>query len=373
MGKHLLKKWTIPLLLIAVMFGSCVNKDYDMDNIDDEMVLKDWTLGFPLGTIRYSALDIAKRANFGHDIVVEADTLFLRYYTELDFQASPGTPNYGLLGINVFKDVEEGSLLYFSNPIFNCKVENKGNALMTLNINSMVGSKTGFADIPLTFNGSPSCAIPVPEKQTVTKRFDRIYGDTHTVFRIGNPGTGIGADAVSFDFSHTGASNNDIDARMTAMLPLTFDKDSKIIFRDTLLMDLAAYKDDYEKYEDNVEFIEIRLNYTNRMPVGGATDFIFLDENNQVIPELERSSKKLEKPALKGVQLQGFDSNITQSDKAGIMYIIFDHSDWVKVKTIKSMIVKGTMTNPENIHILPSDFLQFKIDVYLKGSIKLEF
>jgi len=361
MGKHLLKKWTIPLLLITVMFSSCVNKDYDMDNINDEMVLKDVVLTFPLGTIRYSALELAKRANFGHDIVVEGDTLFLRYYTELGTST-----NYEQLGINVFTDVEEGSLLYFSNPIFNCKVENKGNALMTFNINSMVGSKPGFADTPLTFNGNPSCAISVPEKQTVIKRFDRIYGDTHTVF---GKMLGVGPDLMKFDFSHDGTN---VFADMTALLPLTFDKDSKIIFRDTLLLDLASHKEDYEKYEDKVDYVEITLDYINRMPTGGITDFIFLDENDQVITGIERASK-LEKPALKGVQLQGFDSNITQADKVGTMYIIFDHSDWVKVKTIKSMIVKGTMTNSENIHVLPNDFLQIKIEATLKGSVKLDF
>jgi len=360
MGKHLLKKWTIPLLLIAVMFGSCVNKDYDLDNINGNVVLKDEVLTFPLGTIRYSALELAKRANFGHDIVVESDTLFLRYYTKLDLAT-----NYGTLGINVFRDLEEDCLLKFSNPIFNCKVENKGNALMTFDINSMVGSKLGFDDVPLSFNGSPSCAIPVQGNQTVTKRFDRTYGDTHTAFEKMN---GVGPDRMKFGFSHDGTN---VFADMTALLPLTFDKDSRIIFRDTMLMNLASHQEDFDKYEDNVEYVEFTFKYLNRMPMGGMTDFIFLDENNKVITGLERASK-MDKPALKGVHLQEFDSNITQSDKAGTMYVIFESSDWVKVKTIRSLVIKGTMTNGENVHILPSDFLQIKIEATIKGSVKYE-
>ncbi|MDR2971195.1 MAG: hypothetical protein LBU83_04615 [Bacteroidales bacterium] len=374
MDKDLLKKrWAIPLLLIGLLFSSCIDKDYDMDNISDENVVKDMKLDFPLGTIKYSALDIAKKANFGEDIVAEGDTLFLRYYRELEFSGAPGASNSGTLPINVFRDVEEGSVLYFSNPIFNCKVENKGSTPLTFDINSIRGKKESYSDIPFDFNGSPSVSISVSENKTVTRRFDRINAKTNEVFRIGDPKTGVGPDFVVYDYSHTAQGNNDILADMTAMLPLSFDKDSRIIFRDTLSMDLASYKEDYEGYEDYINFIQITIEYTNKMPVGGVTEFIFLNEKDQPITELAARKSNLNKADLRSVQMQGFTSNVTQKERLGTMYIKFDKTDWKAAQNIKSMIIKGTMENPENIHVLPSDFLKFKIMLYIEGDVKLNF
>jgi hypothetical protein len=373
MDTHLLKKkWAIPLLLIGLLFSSCINKDYDLDNLDDTMVLQDIPMGFPLGTINYSALDIAKKANFGYDIVAEGDTLFLRYYRELEFSASPGDNNFGTLPINVFRDIEEGSVLYFSNPIFNCKVENKSNTPITFNINSIRGMKENYPDIPFRFDGNDNFSTLIPENKTVTRRFDRIYGETNKVFIIGNSATtGVGPDIIAYDYSHTALNNHDMFADITAKLPLSFDKDSRIIFRDTLSMNLASYKEDYKDYEDYVEYIEITIPYINKMPVGGLVDFVFLDENNLSVTGLDARRSKLNKPDLKSVQMQGFTSNITQREKRDTMYIIFEKSDWEAAKNIKSMIIKSTLTNPENIHILPSDFLQFKVTFYLRGNIKL--
>jgi len=371
MGKNLFKKrWAILLLLMGLLFSSC-DKDYNISKLDDSMVLKDWSLGFPIGIIRYSALDIAKKANFGNDIVVENDTLFLLYYATLEFSASPGTENIGYQTINVFQDVEEGSVLYFSNPVFNCKVENKSDNPLTFNINSIVGKKENHPDISFHFNGSTSYSMPIPENKTIIQRFDRMNGETNMVFKIGNSDTGVGPDIIEYNVSHTGVSNNDISADVTAKLPLSFDQGSRIIFRDTLSLDLASYKKDYEEYENNIEFVEITLNYINKLPVGGATEFIFLDENNASVHGLDIRKSNLNKADLRPAQMQGFTSNISQKEKAGTIYITFTKSEWDAAKNIKYMVVKSTLTNPENIHILPDDFLQFKVGFYLKGSIKI--
>jgi hypothetical protein len=375
MDKNLLKKrWAIPLLLIGLLFSSCIDKDYDLDNISKENVLPDVALGFPLGTIKYTALDIAKKANFGEDIVSEGDTLFLRYYRELEFLGGSGSLNSGTLPINVFRDVEEGSVLFFSNPIFNCKVENKGSTPLTFDINSIRGRKETYTDIPFDFNGNSSFSITVPENKVITQRFDRINGKTNNVFQIGDPKTGVGPDFIVYDYSHDAPSDDNISADITAMLPLSFDRNSRIIFRDTLSMDLASYKKDYEDYEDDINCIVIRLNYTNKMPVGGVAEFLFLDEKDQPVTGLATRKSNLYKADLREVQMQGFTSKITQKERLGKMYIVFEKADWKAAQNIKSMIIKGTMENPdENVHVLPSDYLQFKIDIYIDGDVKLDF
>jgi len=375
MDKLLFKKWAVPLLLVGLLFGSCINKDYDMDNIDDDMVIQDWSVGAPLGTIEYSAVQIAERAGLSHDMEIDADTLFLRYNRELQLLAAPGSDNQEVHTISVFKDVEsDGGILYFSNPIINCTVENKGSALMTFNINSMNGTKENYQDELMLFNGFQNFSISIPENKTVTQRFDRKNTNVHDVFRIGDPNIGVGPDAMVYNFSHTAQSNNDVNAEMMVKLPLTFDKNCKMVVKDTLEMDLSTFSNDYEKYEDNIEYVEIRLNYTNKLPAGGVAEFIFLDKDNALLPLAPRVCD-LEKAGLRDVSMPWGDTHkMTQKETEGIMYVIFNKSEWNTAKNIKSMVIKSTLTNPnENIHILPSDFLRFKVDFYLMGDLSLNF
>ena len=375
MDKLLFKKWAVPLLFVGLLFSSCLDKDYDMDNIDDEMVIPGMVLGFPLGTIEYSALQIAERAGLDHDMEVDADTLFLRYYRSLQFLAAPGSNNREVHTISVFRDIEsDGGILYFSNPIVNCTVENKGNSLMTFDINHLYGTKEGFPDLSLLFNGTQNFSFSVPENETIIQRFDRKNTGAHTVFtEIGNPNVTIGPDALVYEFAHSAQSNNDVDAEMLVKLPLTFDENSKMVVKDTLDMDLSSYSNDYEKYEDNIEFIEIRLNYTNKLPAGGVAEFIFLDKDNALLPLTPRVCD-LEKAGLRDVSMPWGDTHkMTQKETKGIMYVTFNKSEWDIAKNIKSMVIKSTLANPEKIHILPSDFLRFKIDFYLRGDVSLNF
>ena len=368
MNKHLLRKSSFLLLLIVLLSISCRDKEYDFDKFDDDCVITDVSLGFPLGTLRYTAMQIADKADINHDMVIEGDTLFLRYYTELDFLANPGEENYGSQSISVFKDVSDGSILYFSNPVFNCMVKNSGDIPATFDLNHVTGTKEGYPDISL----DKPYAIPVAANQTVTQRFDRINGETHKMFRIGDPETGVGPDIMIYYFSHTAQSNADMFADMTVKLPLSFEQGSKIIFKDTLLMNLTAYKDDTEDFEKYFESVVIRLNYTNKMPVEGITEFIFLDKDNMPVNGLKPHTSKLNKSELKEVQMQGFKSNITQKETKGIMYIKFDKSEWKAAQNIASMLIKTTMGNPnENIHFLPDDFMNFKVDFYIKGNVVL--
>jgi hypothetical protein len=370
MDKHLLEKWTISLLLIVALCSSCINKDYDFNNLDDGMVIPGMKLGFPLGTIRYTALQIADKAKLNHDVVVEGDTIFLRYYTELDFLVNPGSDNVGYQDINVFQDVKpDGSILYFSNPVFNCKVKNSGNTPITFDIKLVLGMKEGYDSIPI----DKSYTIVVPENQTIMQRFDRVTGETHRIFQIGDPETGVGPDIMKYYFSHNAQSNNDIFADMTVKLPLSFDRGSKMIFRDTLSLNLESYKDEAQDYDDYIEKVIVSLDYINKMPVDGITEFIFLDKNNVPVTGLHPRVSKLDRASLKPVPMQGGDmTNITQKETNGTMYIKFEKSEWEIAKNITSMLVKTTLANPDkNIHIRPDDFLQFKVKLYVEGNIKL--
>ena len=375
MDKLLFKKWAVPLLFVGLLFSSCINKDYDMDNIDDEMVIPDWSIGFPLGIIKYSALQIAELAGLDHDMEIDGDTLFLRYYKTLPFLAAPGSNNREVHTISVFRDVEsDGGMLYFSNPIIDCTVENNGNSLMTFDINHLYGTKESFSDLPLLFNGTQNFSFPVPENKTVTQRFDRGNTNSHDVFKIGDPNTSIGPDAMVYEFAHFAQSNDDVNAEMLVKLPLTFDANSKMVVKDTLDIDLTSYGDDYDKYEDNIDFVEIRLNYTNKMPAGGVAEFIFLDKHNAPL-DLTPRICTLNKAELRNVSMPWGDTHkMTQKETKGIMYIRFTKEEWNIAKNTKSMVIRSTLTNlNENIHILPSDFMQFNIDFYLVGNLKLDF
>ena len=371
MDKLLFKKWAVPLLLVGLLFSSCIDKDYDMDNIDDNIVVQGFMLDFPLGTIEYTALQIAERGGLDHDMEVDADTLFLRYYKPLQFLAAPGSNNREVHTISVFRDVEpDGGILYFSNPIVRCMVENKSNSSMTFDVNHVYGTKENFSDLPFLFNGTQNFSFSVPENKTVTQRFDRGNTNIHDVFKIGDPNTSIGPDALVYEFAHSAQSNNDVDAEMLIKLPLSFDANSKMVVKDTIEMDLSSLSKDYDEYEDNIDYIQISIKYTNKLPAGGVVEFSFLDKDNAPL-DLTTRVCGMEKADLREVQMQGFTSKVTQKEKVGYMYIKFQKSEWDTVKKIKSMLIRSTLTNPnENIHILPSDFLRLKVMIFLKGDIK---
>ena len=203
MNKHLLKKWAILLLSCGMLLSSCINKDYDFDNFDDEMALKDFTLGIPLGFINYSITDLLRQANFKDSIACEVDTIFLIYNQKLNFTADQGQENIETQTINLFNDiVEEGSVLYFSNPIFNSVIFNhEENNQALVKINSITAGKDGFPDkIAIFENGLTTYEIHIPGNNSTKTRFDRVNGGTNQLFRIGEI-PNIGPDAVNYNFS----------------------------------------------------------------------------------------------------------------------------------------------------------------------------
>jgi len=371
MEKILLKS----LVLISLLFGSCINKDYDFNDLDNRTTLKDMTLCFPFGTIRYNVAEITEKANFNHETKIEGDTIFLCYHTTLDFLSSPGVNNIGIQPLNLFHDMApEGSRIYFSNPIFDCKVENRGNIPITFNINFILGTKENYDSIAADF-GNESYAISVPANKTIIHRFNRVNGETHRIFRIGDFESGIGPDVMIYGFSHTGQNNDDIHAEMTVKLPLAFDYGSKIVFNDTLSLNMSSYDEKYEEgegYGDHIETVILRLNYINKMPVGGVSEFVFFDRHGLPIAGINDRILRFNRASLKNIQMPGFESNIATQEESGVMYIHFEKSEWGAAKGIRAMMVRTTLANTDkNIHFLPEDFLQLKLDFYLKGNINL--
>ncbi|MDR0873794.1 MAG: hypothetical protein LBN27_10100 [Prevotellaceae bacterium] len=367
MRKKLLRKSAFLLLLSGAMLSSCIDKDYDFDNLDSETALKDVSFGIPFGTIKYSVTEIANKANF--NVVVEGDTLFLLYNKALNFGADPGLQTETQT-INVFDDIiddyGDGSVLYFSNPIFNCVVKNDGDTQAKLRINYVRGIRGTRDTVAIFNNGKDSITMLIPGKQTTTTRFDRENGETDRIFKIGQYPY-VGPNQTEYQFQLTTPSNDSIHIDMRAKLPMTFDKDSRLVYKDTLPINLAASN----TISDNIEQVVIRLNYTNKLPVGGVINVIFLDENDAPIALNERIFT-LDKMDLTNIRIQNFNAGIATGEKEGKMYITFDKAEWAAAKDIKSVVLKTVLTNPdENIHFRPDNFLELKVDLYLKGNIKL--
>ena len=380
MDKHLLKKWTIVLLLGGALFSSCIDKDYDLDNFDGDAALKNMTLLGPLGTIEYSVTDIVNKANFNHPLVTEGDTVFLLYNQKLDFSSDPGQKNSKSQYINIFNDIApEGSKLLFSNPIFNCIVTNEGTNPALLNVNYVTGTKEGYTDIRAEFdNGRNDYFINVKggAGTITTQRFDRANGKTHQLFTIGSyvPGQEtVGPDTVKYSFSLTTPSNDSIHVNMEARLPLSFDAGSMLVFKDTLPIDLSSYEDGY------LETLIMRIHYTAQLPTDGNIEIIFLDENN--LPATDINVRNFKLIEVNEEFLQAFYLNLSNGEKyltnstamarKGKFEIKLDKSELEAAKNIKSMAFISTLNTGVNIHILPSDFLRLKVDFYLQGNIKL--
>jgi hypothetical protein len=369
MKKKLFRKSACLLLLGSAMLSSCIDKDYDFGNFDDEMALKDVSLGIPFGTIDYTMEKIAKKANFNHEVVVEGDTLFLLYNKTLNVYADKGA-KVETQTINIFDDIidgdGEGSVLYFSNPIFNCVVENDGDSQAELIINYVKGIRDSDTLGAVFNNRKDSTIMYIAGKHTDSTRFDRDNGETNRIFRVGQyPYVGPNETKYQFTLNKTGVDSVHIDMR--AKLPMTFDAGSRLVFKDTLPINLTAS----DVISDNIETLIIRINYTNKLPLSGVIDVIFLDENNLPIAELDPRSSTLEKAGLTDIRIQNFNAGIATTEKTGKMYITFDKAEWEAAKGIKSILFKTTLANPdENIHFRPQDFLKLKVDFYMKGNIK---
>jgi len=369
MNKYSLKKWTIALLT-GVLFGSCVNKDYDFDKYDDSAVLKDMTLGFPLCYVGYSMMEIAKKANFNQELVAEGDTIFLIYNTTLDFSSESGNESTEKEYISIFDDVTpEGSVLYFSNPILNCTVENNDTKDLEFKINYVAGTKDGCADTYADFdgNGSKSTSFTIPPNQTVTQRFDRTKGATNKVFDIGEPNTGVGPDTLVYSYAHNSLDNDRVKAKIKAKLPLSFDAGSILVLKDTIPVNLTSY--------ENIESVILRLSYISKLPVGGEIDFIFLDADTAVIKNIKQRKLNLGRADITATKMQGvpnFTMYVSLKEKTSLFDIKFEKVEYDAVEKVEFLLLKTTLGNPnENIHLKPDDFLKLKMDLFLKGDVKL--
>jgi hypothetical protein len=366
MIKDLQKKWVYLLLISTFLLGSCVDNDYDLDNYQGEYILRGLTLVAPVGTINHTIEDVSGLQKFDYELECEGDTVFMIYSCDLELLSGSGE-NITSKNISVFKDIEpSGSVLFFSNPIFNCTVENKDDAEVTLHINHFTGRRDNVS-FSAKFNGTTEYDIFVPAKTTVRDRFDRVNGETHQIFRIATE-TGVGPFVMDYNVSHNAPTNNSLSANITAKLPFSFDAGSKYLYKDTLDVDMSEYED----YD--LEQVVVRFYYDAKMPAGGKTDVFFCDENFEKIPQFKPHSLNLKSSDLEGIVLKGTNghpSNVAKSAIKDIMFVVFDSDELKAVKSIKNMIININVGNPEkNVHFKPDDFIHMKVDFYAKGSIK---
>jgi len=374
MSKHLLKKWAILLLLGSALLSSCIDKDYDWDTFDgDEWALKGMAFGAPLGTIEYDVKRIVEKASNQH-LIIDGDTIFLIYDADLEFGDGQGDAKK-IVNIDFFEEVTKtGSQVFFTNPIFDCTVENNGTEAK-FSIDYVTGQKDNAKDIQASFGVSkePNVDINVPTGGS-TRRFDRDFGATNEIFRLIDTITNeVGPDRVEYAYKRP-PGRDDITAKINLRLPMAFDAGSRLVFNDTLSLDLSAYTEESE----NIEMLVIRVHYTWKLPVGDPSSITctFLDKDNSYLTAIPERKITLDKAKITQIAMPGlanfYPTNITEQASTGIIYVKFEKSEFEAVKNIGAMKFKTVITNPdENIYFLPSDYLQLKVDLYVKGNIKL--
>ncbi len=85
--KRKLLRYVSMLLITIALLSSCVDKDYDLKNIDDKISLNP-SLGLPVGKIEYDIQEILRIAGASDKIMIEGDSIFIIYKDTLHLESN---------------------------------------------------------------------------------------------------------------------------------------------------------------------------------------------------------------------------------------------------------------------------------------------
>jgi hypothetical protein len=389
--KKVLNKFLLFFFMLPALC-SCVNNNYDLDNIDDSGGLSP-AVALPIGTIRTNVTDFIKGAGIDENILVETpDTIYIVY--EGSMSLSPTFPLFvngmpdviygndipvntipfafnggaGSVNIDVFKDLESnGCVLLPSDPRVHCAIRNYLGADIDINIEGITSYGSGEPEKAVFRNDANSYSINVrsasePHKYTEKKEiFDKINGRMHNLFS-NSP------ERLSFDFSADLTIPADgnalfivrdkyIDVDYKVEIPMTFSQGTQLAYADTLEFDLSG-----DDFINNLDGLTLWIDSQNRLRTTVSLEVLFLDKDKNEISNIKKKFEMNSAPAHNGTNQQDappaknsfeFKFNKNEFDDAKKTYYV----------VLKS-VIKADDNREVNIH--PSDYISLKLSAYSK-------
>jgi hypothetical protein len=391
--KNLLNKPLI-FFLLPVLFYSCINNDYDIDNIDDSGGFNP-AFALPIGTLKTNITDFIKRAGIEDPLQTGTDTIYVAYNGSMSlepmhqipgmsenniFYIPQGLPiEFGFLGgeasvdIDVFKNLESsGSVLRPSNPKVYLTISNYIGANIDININSIksYGPNQQTASAIFKNNGTSYVinveSAPKPHQSTLTKvTFDKTNGKIHELFAIS-------PERISYDFSvnlnvsndgnsHFLVPNKFVDIDYEIKIPFTFSAETRLASADTLDLDLSG-----EDFINSLDELKLWINYANRLRTTVDLEILFLDEHKELIPTIKKEFH------MDAAPVSGGTNQKDALPAEGSFEISFDKNEIDDAKKTRYVILKSifrTGASESEINIHPSDYVNLKLSAYLKVNI----
>jgi hypothetical protein len=390
--KKLLDMLLIPILLL-VAFCSCVDSEYDLNNIDDSGGLSP-ALTLPIGTLNTGIIDFLKGAGIEDQLQIGTDTIYVIYkgsmplnlVSHIDFGNTniiyniPANIRFSFdevtssIDIDIFKNLaSKGNVLNLFNPQIHCTMHNYIGADITVNINSITSEGNGEQRQAEFSNGRNIINIgsaPATNEYTAKKEiFDRANGNIHKLFE-NSP------ERISYDFSVDLTVPNDgnphfivkdkyMDVEYEVRIPLTFGSGTMLANADTLDFDLSG-----EGFINNIDNLKLWVDYANSLRATVDLDILFLDEYKREIPSITKHFQMAAAPASgRAIQRELPISSIppvTGTFKLSFNSNEFDDAQKAQYVVLKSILKTG---NNESVNIHPADYINLKLSAYSKVNI----
>ncbi len=274
--------------------------------------------------------------------------------------------------LDFFKEIlPEGSVIYLTDPSIKCSINNYNGIGLSLNLDYIKARKRDGSEVALDFNGSPSTIISVNPAVTPyqsvcsTVTFDRNYGKLNEILNTN-------LENIAFSFTAGTKTDNttnqfllkdkNLDIDLDVKVPLSFDKGSILLAKDTLKMDIASLPS-----EVKLEDLLLRLNYANKLPVKAKLGVEFLDSNKNTISTIKPKSYVLNSATVD-------NSGLATSETEGLINVKFNNAELSSIPKIKYLTLKTEVTgatSDSRISFSAKDYIRFKVDIFVKGDFIL--
>jgi hypothetical protein len=380
--KKILDKFLLIFLVMPVLC-SCINNNYDLDNIDDSGDLSP-AITLPIGTIRTSIIDFIEGAGISDDILVKTpDTLYIVYEGSMSLSPSiplfdyvqsdviqfdnlpPGIPRNiqfgfgegaGSVDFDVFKDLEaNGNVLRPSDPRIYCTIRNYIGVGIDLIINGISSYGNDTQEDAVFRNNATSYSIdlgnaPEPNRYVERKEvFNKTNGGMNKLFAIS-------PERLSFDFSadleipDNGFIVKDkyIDIDYKIEIPMTFAKGTRLSYADTLDFDLSG-----EDFISNLDELKLWIEYQNSLQMSLSLEVLFLDNYKKVIPSIKKEFNM-------------------EAAKKNTLTLTFNKDEFEDAQKAYYVVLKSVIKTDDSkadVNIHPSDSISLKLSAYSKINI----
>ncbi len=275
----------------------------------------------------------------------------------------------GEFEMDIMKNIlTEGSVLYLTNPSITCHMNNYNGFDTDFNIDYFKSKNKDMSETVADFKGSPSFKFTLERSlwpgmyKTSTMTFDKDNGSLNRLLTTNLTGLSFG---FSFDSK---ADENDnqfifldknIDMLVDIRIPVSLDKGSMFLTRDTFEVDLS----EITKKAD-LKDILLKIDYVNKLPLKAQIEVEFLDAEKNIIRSIPKKKYSIASPE---VNSQGYATK----EANGQLDIQFAQSKLSAIENVKFIEIGTTTSGCDAltpVTFTTNDFIRLRANLYVKGN-----